>query len=130
MPFKRTYDVPGEQDLYVTVLVECENCGMQDTLADDYTVEYVNDQFNSVEDIDVHADCPLCGKHLWAERMEHSRLGIPEQLSPKDYTVSTMDSLVSEVASFQQKLEIAQENGFVVRAVLQDEGTIVLTKDC
>lgn len=126
MPFKRTYPVEGGKDLYVTVLVECDNCGMQDSLTDEYEVEFVNDQFHSVEDIEVHADCPLCGKHEWAERMEHLKLGIPKQLQPKSYTMQSIDTMVNEVETFHEKLTVAQKNDFLVCDVQEKAGRVVL----
>lgn len=126
MAFKRTYEVENENTLYSKVLVQCDTCGAQDSLTEEFEVKPVNGTFHDVEDISVHSTCSICGEHEWVEFMEIIRLKIPEQLQPKTYTINTLNELVNEVETFHTLISAAQNEGFGLKNV---EDVVVLTKE-
>lgn len=131
MAFKRTYSAPtAEDDLYVTVLVECENCGSKDVLESVDNIEYVDGRFHNATSIDAHEECPLCGtEDAWIERAEHISIGIPAELRGDAYLINTIDSMVDSTHEFLSKLEVAQDKDFRVKEVLEEEGTVILWKE-
>lgn len=133
MAFKRTYPVTDANDLYVKVLVKCGTCGTKDSIERDDSTELdkVNDNtFHNDTDINAHDSCDTCGNDDWEEYKEHIVLRIPVQLTPKSYTVASIDELIDQVSDFQAKLTTARDNGFALKEVNRD-GTpqVVLVKN-